>query len=115
MRSTRDFLLGFLTGVAAGMLTSPKSGRENRQYLKDEADRRTKDLQDQWNKGYEQVKAQVDQVKTQVNQQVNQWKNKVQSESKTEDTKDKFNNQVDEMADNAHEGIDSTRQSFKVD
>ncbi|MFD1141318.1 YtxH domain-containing protein [Larkinella insperata] len=113
MRSSRDFLLGFITGVVAGLLTAPKSGRESRQWIQDEADKRTKDLQDQWNKGVEQVKSQVDQVKSQVNQQVNQWTDKIQD--KGSQNKDDFNNAVENVADKAHAGVDSAKQSIKAE
>ncbi|MFC5411600.1 YtxH domain-containing protein [Larkinella bovis] len=109
MKSSRDFLLGFITGVVAGILTAPKSGQESRQWIQDEADKRTKDLQDQWSKGVEQVKAQVEQVKAQVNQ----WTGKLQSEG--EQHKDKYNEKVDDMASKAHEGVDSAKKSVKVD
>jgi len=111
MRSTRDFLLGFLTGIAAGMLTAPRSGRETRDYLKNEADRRSKDLQGQWQKGVEQVKAQVDQVKSQINQQVGKIQTKAQEQQQTS----QYNNQVDELADQAHQGVEATRQSIQAD
>ncbi|MGV3559124.1 YtxH domain-containing protein [Larkinella arboricola] len=113
MRSSRDFLLGFITGVVAGILTAPKSGRESRQWIQDEADKRTKDLQDQWSKGVEQVKSQVDQVKSQVNQQVNQWTDKLQD--KGGQNKDEFNNTVDNVADKAHSGVESAKQSIKTE
>ena len=109
MKSSRDFLLGFITGVVAGILTAPKSGQESRQWIQDEADKRTKDLQDQWSKGVEQVKTQVEQVKSQVNQ----WTGKLQDESETK--KDKFNDNVDNLANKAHSGVDSAKQSIKVD
>jgi len=111
MKSSRDFLLGFITGVVAGILTAPKSGRESRQWIQDEADKRTKDLQGQWNKGVEQVKSQVDQVKSQVNQQVNQWSEKLQD--KGSQTNENFNNTVDNLADKAHSGVEAGKQSIK--
>ncbi|WP_234735422.1 YtxH domain-containing protein [Tellurirhabdus bombi] len=110
MRSTKDFLLGFITGVAAGLLTAPKSGRETRQYIKDEADKRTKDLQDQWQKGVDQVKTQVDTVKSQVND----WSGKVQDQFRDQQNKSQFNDKVEDVADRAHEGVDSAKQSIKV-
>ncbi|WP_266367472.1 YtxH domain-containing protein [Tellurirhabdus rosea] len=111
MRSTRDFLLGFLTGVAAGMLTAPRSGRDTRDYLKNEADRRSKDLQGQWQKGVEQVKAQVDQVKSQINQQVD----KIQNKAEDQKNKSQYNDKVDNLAEKAHEGVESSRQSLQAE
>ena len=113
MRSTRDFLLGFLTGVAAGILTAPKTGSESRQWIQDEANKRTKDLQDQWSKGVDQVKTQVDQVKSQVND----WSTKIQDQvaSQTDQKKGQYNSEVDKAADKAHEDIDSAQQSIKID
>ena len=109
MKSSRDFLLGFITGVVAGILTAPKSGHESRQWIQDEADKRTKDLQDQWSKGVEQVKTQVEQVKSQVNQ----WTGKLHDEG--DQKKEKFNEKVDQVADKAHGGVESAKQSIKVD
>ncbi|RRB00786.1 YtxH domain-containing protein [Larkinella rosea] len=109
MKSSRDFLLGFITGVVAGILTAPKSGQESRQWIQDEADKRTKDLQDQWSKGVEQVKSQVEQVKSQVNQ----WTGKLQNEG--EEKKQQFNDTVETAADKAHDGVDAAKKSIKVD
>ncbi|WP_128544632.1 YtxH domain-containing protein [Larkinella soli] len=115
MRSSRDFLLGFITGIAAGLLTAPKSGRESRQWIQDEANRRSKDLQDQWSKGVEQVKTQVDQVKSQVNDWTTKAQNAVQGNQGNQPNKDQFNSNVDNLADKAHEGVDSAKQSIKAE
>ena len=73
----RGFLTGVLTGLAVGYLTAPRSGKETRDKLTEEANKRSKDLQDQWNKNVTQVKEGYEQVKSQVNQYVGQAQEKV--------------------------------------
>ena len=137
MRSTRDFLTGVLTGVAIGILTAPRSGKETRDKLKEEADKRTGDLKDQWGKGVDQVKQGYEQAKTQVNQyadkakeQVNQYTDKAKQQyndlrSKAEIEADKleadkhqaksqYNDKVDHLADKTESGVNSARESLKV-
>ncbi len=126
MRSTRDFLTGVLTGVAIGILTAPRSGKETRDKLKEEADKRTGDLKDQWGKGVEQVKQGIEQAKTQVNQyadkakqQYNDLRSKAETEMDNMDTnkqqaKAQYNDKVDQLADKTESGVNSARESLKV-
>lgn len=74
MRSTRDFLTGLLTGVAIGILTAPRSGKETREKLVDEANKRSEGLKDQFNQVKDQAKDQFEKVKQQANQYVDQAK-----------------------------------------
>lgn len=122
MRSTRDFLTGVLTGVAIGLLTAPRSGKETRDKLKEEANKRSGDLKDQWNKGVEQVKQGYEQAKTQVNQyadkakqQYDDLRSQTQNEVDKQRAKSQYNDTVDQFADRTEEGINSTRESLKVD
>ncbi len=137
MRSTRDFLTGVLTGVAIGLLTAPRSGKETRDKLKEEADKRTGDLKDQWSKGVDQVKQGYEQTKDQVNQytekakeQVSQYTDKAKQQyndlrSKAEIEADKlvadkqqakshYNDKVDQLADKTESGVNSARESLKA-
>lgn len=122
MRSTRDFLTGILTGVAIGLLTAPRSGKETREKLKEEANKRSGDLKDQWSKGVEQVKQGYEQAKTQVGeyadkakQQIDSYKSQAQNEYDKQRTKSQYNDKVDELADQTESGINSARESLKVD
>ncbi|WP_019988084.1 YtxH domain-containing protein [Rudanella lutea] len=122
MRSTRDFLTGVLTGVAIGLLTAPRSGKETRDKLKEEANKRSGDLKDQWNKGVEQVKQGYEQAKTQVSeytdkakQQLNEYKSQAQNEYDKQRAKSQYNDTVDQLADQTESGINSTRESLKID
>lgn len=121
MRSTRDFLTGIITGIAIGMLTAPRSGKETRDKLVDEANKRSEDLKDQWSKGVEQVKQGYEQAKTQVNQytqqakdQINQYKDKAQSEANQQQAKQQYNDQVDNLANKAESGIEDARDAVRV-
>lgn len=132
MRSTRDFLTGIITGVAIGLLTAPRSGKETRDKLTEEANKRSGDLKGQWEKGvsqakegFEQAKTQVkegfEQAKTQVNQyadkakeQYDQYKNQAQNTQEKEAVKSQYNDKVDELANKAEVGIDDAKDSFKV-
>lgn len=122
MRSTRDFLTGVLTGVAIGILTAPRSGKETRDKLKDEANKRSDDLKDQWNKGVDQVKHGYEQAKTQVNQyadkakqQYEDMRSQTQHEMDKQQAKNKYNDKVDHLADKTESGVNSTREALKVD
>lgn len=129
MRSTRDFLTGILTGVAIGILTAPRSGKETRKMLTDEANKRSEDIKDQWDKGVAQAKEGYQQVREQANQyidkaktQVNQFTqkggdtgNEFGNTYNTESIKDQYNDKVEELADDAQYGIERNKDSFKVD
>lgn len=123
MRSTRDFLAGIITGVVIGILTAPRSGKETRDKLTEEANKRTDDLKDQLQKGVSQVKEGFEQAKSQVNQyadkakeQYNQYKEQAQDviAKEKENFKAKYNNKVDELADNAEAGVEDSKDSLKV-
>ncbi len=135
MRSTRDFLTGILTGVAIGILTAPRSGKETREKLVEEANKRSEDLKGQWEKGVTQAKDQFGKVKEQANQlvgqakdqanqlvgqakdQFNQTKNQAQTEfdANKYQAQSDYNNTVDDLADNAKSGINSGKESIKID
>lgn len=122
MRSTRDFLTGVLTGVAIGILTAPRSGKETRDKLKEEANKRSGDLKDQWSKGVEQVKQGYEQAKSQVNQyadkakqQYDELRSKSESEMDKQRAKSQYNDKVDQLADKTETGINSARESLKVE
>lgn len=76
MRSTRDFIVGVATGLTIGLLSAPRSGRESRQWLKSEYDKRMQasgasdgpSLQ-------ERFMAIVDQVKAEINKYTQQKEN----------------------------------------
>ncbi len=113
MRSTRDFLTGLLTGVAVGILTAPRSGKDTRKLLTDEANKRSQDLKGQWEKGVDQVKHGVEQAKSQVNDYANQAKNSFNQNQNND--KQQYNDRVEGLADNAHSGINQAKDSIKVD
>jgi gas vesicle protein len=128
MRSTRDFLTGILTGVAIGILTAPRSGKETREKLMEEANKRSGDLKDQWEKGVSQAKDQFNNLKDQANQyvgqakdqlnqakdQFNQSKNQAQTDYNQQQMKADYNDKVDELADDAQVGISSAKESVKL-
>ena len=131
MRSTRDFLTGILTGVAIGILTAPRSGKETREKLVEETNKRSEDLKDQYGKVKEQAsqyaeqaKDQFGKVKEQANQYVGQAKeqfSKAEKQGQSEFDANKyqaqadFNDTVEETADRAKSGINSAKESFKID
>ena len=133
MRSTRDFLTGLLTGVAIGILTAPRSGKETRNKLTEEANKSTEGLKEQYGKLKEQAVDQYDKVKEQASQYVGQAKDqfnqlKGQAEDKADQFKDKaeseynkyeaksdYNNLVDDTADKTKSGINTAKESLKTD
>ncbi|MFD2570697.1 YtxH domain-containing protein [Spirosoma soli] len=76
MRSTRDFFVGIATGVTIGLLTAPRTGRESRQWLKSEYDKRTQSGDSSSGPGLkEKLMTAYEQVKEQVNNYIQQQKN----------------------------------------
>ena len=137
MRSTRDFLTGILAGVAIGILTAPRSGKETRDKLTEEANKRTEDLKGQWEKGVAQAKEGYEQAKTQVSQyadkakdqydqyaekakdQYSQYKGEAKeaiADAKADggQVKAEYNQKVDELADDATAAIDRNKDAVKV-
>ncbi len=77
MRSTRDFFVGTLTGLAIGLLAAPRSGQESRRWLKQEYDKRTKTSSDSSSGSglKERLTTAFEQIKGQINKYVEQNKN----------------------------------------
>ncbi len=76
MRSTRDFFVGIATGLTIGLLTAPRTGRESRQWLKSEYDKRTQSASGSSGPGLkERFMAIVDQVKAEINKYTEQKQN----------------------------------------
>ncbi len=76
MRSTRDFFVGVVTGVTIGLLSAPRTGRESRQWLKSEYDKRTQSSGSSGGPSLqERFMAIVDQVKAEVNKYTQQKQN----------------------------------------
>ena len=67
MASTRDFIIGTLTGLTIGYLSAPQTGKKSRDWLKKEYDKRTadsgssggSDWQEQIKTIFEKAKAEV--------------------------------------------------------
>lgn len=121
MRSTRDFLTGIITGVVIGILTAPRSGKETREKLTEEVDKRSGDLKGQWEKGVTKAKDGFEQAKTQVSQyadkakdQFEQIKGQAQDALDKNKAKSQYNDKVDEVANKAESGVEDARDSFQV-
>ncbi len=137
MRSTRDFLTGILAGIAIGILTAPRSGKDTRDKLTEEANKRTDDLKEQWEKGVAQAKEGFEQAKSQVSQyadkakdqyeqyadkakdQYNQYKGEAkdavaQAKADGNQMKSDYNKKVDELADDAADAIEANKGAVKV-
>lgn len=116
-----SFIRGVLTGLAIGYLTAPRSGKETRNKLTNNA----KDWQGQINNGIDQVKSQVDQLTGQAKNTVNEYKNKAENtydqyknEAKStynkQQMKSDYNDTVDDAADAAKYGINKSEDAFKA-
>ncbi|HLL95645.1 MAG TPA: YtxH domain-containing protein [Spirosoma sp.] len=130
MRSTRDFLTGIITGVVIGILTAPRSGKETRDKLTEEVDKRSSDLKDKWESGslkdqwdkgvtkakdgFEQAKSQVSQYADKAKDQFEQLKGQAQGALDKDKAKSQYNDTVDDVADQAQSGVDNARDSFQV-
>jgi gas vesicle protein len=116
-----SFLRGVLTGLAIGYLTAPRSGKETR----DKLTQNINDLQNQWEEGVEQVKAQVNrlvgnaetkanQFANQAEQKVDQYKNEAKSAYNQQRAKTAYNNTVDDAANAARTGIANAEDALKL-
>ncbi len=85
MRSTRNFFVGTLTGLAIGLLAAPRSGQESRRWLKQEYDKRTKSSPGSSSSSgvKERLTTAFEQIKGLINKYVEQKKN---HEKRLEDT-----------------------------
>lgn len=76
MRSTRDFIVGVATGLTIGLLSAPRPGRESRQWLKNEYDKRMQSSGSGDGPGLkERFMTIVDQVKAEINKYTQQKQN----------------------------------------
>lgn len=76
MRSTRDFIVGIATGLTIGLLSAPRPGRESRQWLKNEYDKRMQASGASDGPGLkERFMAIVDQVKAEIDKYTQQKQN----------------------------------------
>jgi len=60
------FVLGAIVGAAAGLLYAPSSGADLRSEIKTQADTQYAKLQDEWQKGMQEVQNRLDKVNSQV-------------------------------------------------
>lgn len=116
-----NFLTGVLTGVAIGLLTAPRSGKETREKLTEAANKQTEGLKEQWNKTVSQAKETLGNVKSQAGGLVNeaqgkfdQYKNDAESAYQQEKSKSQYNDKVDDAADNAKSGVNKMEEAFKI-
>ena len=117
----KNFLTGILAGVAIGILTAPRSGKETREKLTEAANKQTDGLKEQWEKTLSQAKEKLENVKSQAGaladkaeNKYDEYKNDVNSGYQNDKSKKQYNNQVDDVADNAKSGVDAVEDAFKI-
>jgi gas vesicle protein len=62
MKYAASFLIGALVGAVAALLLAPSSGEELRTNIKSQADAQYAKLQDEWQKGMQEIKARADKL-----------------------------------------------------
>lgn len=62
MKYAASFLIGALVGAVAALLLAPSSGEELRTNIKSQADAQYVKLQDEWQKGMQEIKARADKL-----------------------------------------------------
>lgn len=62
MKYALSFLLGALVGAAAALLLAPSSGEELRANLKIQADTQYTKLQDDWQKGMQELQGRIEKI-----------------------------------------------------
>lgn len=117
----KNFLTGVLTGVAIGLLTAPRTGKETRDKLTEAANKQTDDLKGQWDKTVSQAKELLENVKSQAGvfadkaeNKVDEYKNDADSAYQKEKAKGQYNDNVDDVADKAKSGVNKMEDAFKI-
>ncbi len=101
-----SFVVGGLVGTVVGLLYAPKSGKENRDDLKDLFDEYVEQGRDNYESQRERVLKAVDTGKEAVQVKSDEIKIKL------EEAKDRLKDQVDHVAESAREKInDATKKS----
>lgn len=127
-----NFLTGVLTGVAIGLLTAPRSGKETREKLTGAVNKQTDDLKGQWDKTVSQARETLDSVRSQAGifadkaeNKVDEYKNKAEnkvdeyksdtnSAYQKEKAKGEYNDAVDDAADKTKSGVNKMEDAFKI-
>ena len=66
MKYTMGFVFGAIVGAAVALLVTPSSGEDLRKQIKSRADVEVAKLQDEWQKGMQEVQNRLDKVSTEV-------------------------------------------------
>lgn len=66
MKYALSFLLGAIAGAAAALLFAPSSGEELRTNIKTQADTQYARLQDEYQKGMQEMRAQMDKMSSEL-------------------------------------------------
>ena len=66
MKYTMGFVFGAIVGAAVALLVTTSSGEDLRQQIKSWADVEVAKLQDEWQKGMQEVQNRLDKVSTEV-------------------------------------------------
>lgn len=62
MKYAAGFIMGALAGAVVALLFAPSSGEELRSNIKSQADAQYAKLQDEWQKGMQEIKARMDKL-----------------------------------------------------
>lgn len=62
MKYAASFIMGALAGAVVALLFAPSSGEELRSNIKSQADAQYAKLQDEWQKGMQEIKARMDKL-----------------------------------------------------
>lgn len=116
MRSTTDFLMGIAVGVGIGMLTAPRTGKKTREQLLDQFDGESGsgNWKEKANEAIDSVKTQVNQWMSQAEDKTDEMGDKTKLSYDEQRAKNQYNNNVDDMADNAEQGVNKVAASVKT-
>ena len=66
MKYVMSFVMGVIVGAVAALLVAPSSGEDLRKEIKTQADVEVAKLQDEWQKGMQEVHDRLDKVSSEI-------------------------------------------------
>ena len=108
--------MGIAVGVGIGMLTAPRTGKKTREQLLDQFDGESGsgNWKEKANEAIDSVKTQVNQWMSQAEDKTDEMSDKTKSSYDDQRAKNQYNNNVDDMADNAEQGVNKVAASVKT-
>ncbi len=80
MRFVLGFFFGLIIGAASALLLAPSSGEDFRQNIKSQTDTQVARLQDEWQKGMQQMQTRIDKLSSDLQSKSTELEEVIQPE-----------------------------------